>query len=830
MSLRPLHIYPSDFEAKIGFDRLRQLLEDKCISQLGRDLVRKMEFSSSFQEVRSRLLATAEMKEAIHAASPIPTLHYHDLAPALARIRAQASYMPESDMYRLLTSLETLDAMRRLFVLPASEPDAPPHFPLLADLASAISDSAQIRTSLKRILDKNGQIRDDASPRLAEISRLLAAAIASVSSVMRRVADFARAQGIVDKDASPALRDGRLVLPVNAADKRRIAGIIHDESATGKTVYIEPREVVEANNRIHTLQAERNREIIVILTQVTAEIRPYIDTLLADFRILAEFDFIRAKALLAIDLGASMPNLHPAPGIEWYNAFHPILLITLRLQGKSIVPLTIRLDAKKRIMIISGPNAGGKSVALKTIGIVQYMMQCGLLPTLDDNSHAGIFRNIFIDIGDQQSIENDLSTYSSHLRNMKQFIARTSDPRSAALVLIDEMGSGTEPQIGGALAQAILARLDANRVFAVITTHYQNLKTFAKEQPSMLNAAMLYDRNRLQPLFRLATGQPGSSFALEIARKTGLPDDVIQSARDIVGSDYVDMDKYLLDLDRDKKYWTQKCLSIKEKEKHLDELLSKYGTAAETLRSQRAEILADARRQAREIIESSNAKIEKTIRDIKTAEAEKQRTRELRDELRRYASQVADASDSQLPAAIRPPRPPKHARTDAKMPASTSQAPTVLKKGDTVKIDGSASVGTIIELSGKKATVAFGGVRTIAALDRLTPARPAPVTARNATLKITQSTSEDIRKRQLAFRPEIDVRGMRADEALQAVTYFLDDATQFSAERVRILHGTGTGALRTAIRNLLAASPSVHTYHDEDVRFGGAGITVADLH
>lgn len=619
-----------------------------------------------------------------------------------------------------------------------------------------------------------------------------------------------------------------MVLPVSAAMKRRVNGIVHDESATGKTVFIEPAEVVEAGNHLRELQMQERREIVRILISIADIIRPDIDLIEAGCLSIGYLDFIKAKARFANIVGASLPNIERKPEIDWFNAFHPVLFLTLRQQGRSVVPLNLHLDDRHRFLIISGPNAGGKSVALKTVGIVQYMMQCGMLPTLYDNSHMGIFEKILVDIGDEQSMENDLSTYSSHLRNMKTFL-RLAGP--STLVLADEMGSGTEPQIGGALAQSILFRLGEAGCFGVVTTHYQNLKSFAEDTSGFINGAMLYDRQHLRPTFQLSVGNPGSSFAIEIARNIGLPTDVIEMAKEIVGSDYVNSDKYLLDIARDRKYWSNKRQSIKEKEQHLDKLLEKYEDTASDLKQKRADIINDAREEAKEILKSANARLEKAIRDIKNAEAEKERTKQIRRELEDYKESLNHVvEDSSVPDALKPL---KHKSRKSKEEAGKKKeekTPVVqLSAGDWVKMDGSGSSGQIISIQGKKAEVAFGALRTMIDLSRLISVQRPKQTAASQSLSISSQTSEDSRRRQLNFKNEIDVRGMRADEAIQAVTYFLDDAVQFSANRVRILHGTGHGILKTLIREQLRINPNVQSFSDEDVRFGGAGITIVNL-
>ncbi len=704
-------------------------------------------------------------------------------------------------------------------------------YPNLARLAKNMQAFPEIVAEASRILDKNGNIKDNASPLLQELRRAIANATASINGLLRKVINAGREAGYLDKDTTPSMRDGRLVIPVSPMHKRKLRGIVHDESATGRTIFIEPEEVVETNNRIREAEGEVKREIVRILTEVTDMIRPHAEELIATYHVLGLFDFIRAKAVFAHDVDGQLPHVEKDPHVELYHAVHPALLLALREQGKEVVPLNIELNQEQRILLISGPNAGGKSVCLKTVGVVQYMMQCGVLPTVYYNSHMGMFNNIFIDIGDQQSIEDDLSTYSSHLQNMKTFLVR-GDKRS--LVLIDEFGSGTEPQIGGAIAQAILDQLNKSRIMGVITTHYQNLKHYADEAPGIVNGAMLYDRQQMKPLFQLSIGYPGSSFAIEIARKTGIPREVIDKASEIVGSDYINMDKYLLDIVRDRKYWENKRYDIHQKEKKLNAIAEQYNERLEKLNNEYKAILKEARNEALDIIAKSNSQVEQTIRDIKVAEAEKEKTRLARQQLEEFKRRLAEEDQQESIKELKPLRivgtqpPPKKEKTKKKHITKREEKDRPLMPGDNVLLKGGTStVGTIISIDEKYAVVSFGSLKTRVETSRLER------TLRKSDVRekpsITKSTADDIRARQLNFKSEIDVRGMRADEAIQAVTYFIDDAIQFSYKTLRILHGTGTGALKVAIRQYLNTVPDVKNYHDEHVQLGGAGITVVNL-
>lgn len=822
-------IYPKDFESKIGFDAVRRALLAFCNTRLGKEEVNAMSFSSDFNAVKASLAAVSEMVRIKEGNLPYPAPSAHDVIPYLSEIRARNSFMSAERLYKLMSVLLSFAEIDAFFRSQTVEDSGRPMFPALSKTVEPLRLFPNLVSVISNAVNKFGELKDTASPALYEIRRQIKAASGAMQRAMRRVLDSAVASGIVDKDTNPSVRDGRLVIPVTAGSKRMINGIVHDESATGKTVFIEPAEVVEAGNRIKQLEMDERREEIAILTAIADEIRPSIDDISDCCMLLARLDFIEAKAAFAIETDARMPHIKNAPQLEWYHAVHPSLFLTLRNQGREVVPLSITLTPEKRILIISGPNAGGKSVCLKTVAVVQYMLQCGLIPTVYENSHMGIFRNLFIDIGDEQSFENDLSTYSSHLKNMKFFLTRSD---RSTLFLADEMGSGTEPQIGGAMAQAILDSIGKSGAFGVVTTHYQNLKTFADNTPGFVNGAMLYDRQHLAPTFQLSIGNPGSSFALDIAHKMGLPNAVIDKAKRIVGDEYVNLDKYLSDIARDRRYWASKRQNIREKEGRLDNLLSKYEEAAGDLKSQRRAILDDARQEANEILAGANARIERTILEIRRAQAEKERTRELRKDLAEFVKASAEensAKDEQLPAQLMPL---KHKSRKKKEQPAATKAPVVKKPlavGDFVKMKDTSTVGEILSISGKKATVAFGVLKTIVELDRLEASAKQPKSALSDSFSISAATSDDSRRRQLSFSNEIDVRGMRADEAIQAVTYFLDDAIQFSEPKVRILHGTGHGILKTLIRQQLKANPAVVSFEDEDIRFGGAGITVVTL-
>lgn len=818
-------IYPDRFEHKIGFTAVRQRVAELCGCDASRAMVEAMAFSASASEVRDMLEPADEMLRLLRAGEMPPLDGLGNPADVLRAMRLPGTFAPASELLSLRRALAVVADTADFFAVRRDEEGRSP-LPALDAIACRIGSVRNEAAAIDRVMDRYGEILDNASPELAAIRRQLSAMSGSVNSAMRRVMARAVAEGVLEADAAPAMRDGRLVIPVAPMNKRRISGIVHDESASGKTVFIEPAEVVEANNRIRELQMEERREITRILIRLADELRPSIPSIEESVGVVASLDFVRAKARYAVETDACMPSLSDGPELEWYHACHPELLLSLRRQGREIVPLDIVLTPAARLLVISGPNAGGKSVCLKTVGVLQYMLQCGLLPPVHDNSHFGIFSDIFVDIGDDQSIEDDLSTYSSHLRNMKTIVG---SGRRGSLVLIDEFGGGTEPQIGGAIAQAILHRFADLGLWGVVTTHYQNLKHFAEDTDGLVNGSMLYDRHLMQPLFRLSIGNPGSSFAVEIARKTGLPQEIIREAEEIVGSDYVNLDKYLLDIARDRKYWENKRMAIRQKEKKLEETLRRYEEEAETLRSQRREIIGEARQEAKKILEGSNAAIERTIRTIREAQADRERTQQARRRLEQQRRQMEEAKGVGSGANELLRRAPK-ARKPAPAQPQADKERRPIAVGDAVKLDGEGAAGRVLEVSGKRATVAFGMLKTTVDTARLrhTAADPDRAPARSASF-VSASTADNLRDRQLSFKRDIDVRGMRVDEALQAITYFIDDAVQFSAGRVRILHGTGTGALRQAIRQYLDTVAGVASYRDEHVQFGGAGITVVDL-
>ena len=840
-------IYPSNFENKIQFSEIRSLLKGYCLCQLGKDKVDEMAFSGDVAVINTMLRQTREFRRLQEVSDDFPLQFFFDMRESVKRIRLEGTQLEENEIFDLRRSLETIAAIVRF--LDRGSDEGVYDYPTLHELTEGVLTFPEILRRIDQILDKYGKVKDSASPALADIRMQLHKAEGSVSRTLYSILRAAQSEGLVDKDVTPTVRDGRLVVPIAPGLKRKIKGIVHDESSTGKTVFVEPTEVVEANNRIRELEAEERREVVRILVDFTKLVRPYVNEIIYAYLLLAEIDFIRARAEFAVLVGGIEPEVQAAPVIDWISSRHPLLWLALKKQDKPVVPLDITLTRDRHILIISGPNAGGKSVCLKTVGLLQYMLQCGLSVPMSERSTVGVFKNLMIDIGDEQSIENDLSTYSSHLLNMKNMMRQAND---GTLLLIDEFGTGTEPQIGGAMAEAVLNQFVKKQAWGVITTHYQNLKHYADSHDGIANGAMLYDRHEMRPLFQLAIGQPGSSFAIEIARKTGIPEEVIKEASEMVGSDYIQSDKYLQDIVRDKRYWENKRQNVHQREKELERTVARYEKEIADLEQSRKDILRKAKEQAEELLKESNKKIENAIREIRESQAEKEETKRIREELNEFKAGVSEidakANDDLIAKKIRQiqerkERHKKHKdekaererQAAAKLREAASKAAKKegrnLEVGDSVKIKGLSTVGKIESMDGKNATVIFGGMRTKMPASRLEYVDMAEAKKEDVApvFNVSRETRETIDNRKLNFHQDLDVRGMRGDEALNAVMYFIDDACLVGMSRVRILHGKGNGILRQLIRQYLATVPSVTSFRDEHVQFGGAGITVVDI-
>lgn len=825
-------IYPDNFESKIGFDRIKSQIKALCVTQGAADKLSEAEFSNDYDTVVRRLEQTYEMRTALMLESGFPDGSFVDTEPFLKKAAVIGAFLDVEEIVALRKGLSTVHALVAFFGGREDE-----KYPRLRELCRDVSGFPAIINHIDSIVDKFGRIRDNASAELFAVRRTIREREGQASRRLLQIMGAAQASGLVDADASVSVRDGRAVIPVSAANKRKIKGFVHDESATGKTVYIEPVEVVEINNELKELQYEERREIVRILTRFTDAIRPDLPDIRRSGDFLTTMDFIRAKARFALANDCTMPIVERAPQIGLKNARHTLLAQTLRREGKPIVPLELTLTPQKHILVISGPNAGGKSVCLKTVGLLQYMMQKGFLISASENSEMGLFDDLFIDIGDEQSIDNDLSTYSSHLLNMKN-ILRGATGRS--LVLIDEFGTGTEPVIGGAIAEAVLEKLEQKRCFGVITTHYSNLKYYASNAEGILNGAMTFDVQNIRPLFRLEMGKPGSSFAVEIARKIGLPEDIIRAASEKAGSDHINIEKQLREIARDKHYWEQKRDRIRLTDRKVEELEQNYAEQLAKIRAERQEILKKAKQEARQLIADANKQIENTIKTIREAQAEKELTRLARRELDDFREAVEKADEAGNEAAVareierierrRRRRAERRAQQGAQ-PAAGEAAPQPEKPrevvaGSKVRMAGQEMVGVVQSVKGKRAQVAFGQILTTVDKGLLTVVSNNEY--REATRPVAARTvlSVDISSRKLNFKDHIDVRGMRAADALDEVRNFIDDALMVGVGTVSILHGKGTGALKEEIRRYLRTVPEIASAVDEHADRGGAGITI----
>jgi DNA mismatch repair protein MutS2 len=826
-------VYPDDFENKIGFDKIRDIIKDFCLSTLGRQKVDEIEFLSSVEIIKQKTNETAELKEICVNEEKFPVDYYYDVTPYLKRVRIKGTFLEPDELFELKRSLETIKSII-LFFRDIKDKNK---YPALRNLMKEINLPPHITVEIDTILTKDGKIRDNASPGLSNIRKEIKQKQTAVSKKLQHVLKSAIDQGFVDSDTSLSIRNGRHVIPVPATYKRMVKGFIHDESATGKTSFIEPSEIVELNNEIKELEYEERREIIRILTKFTDSIRAYLDDLLLLYDFLGIIDFTRAKALFAVKVDAVRPSVFESESFRWIKAIHPLLFIAHKKEGKEVVPLDINLNDENRILLISGPNAGGKSVCLKTVGLIQYMLQCGLLVPMSENSEAGIFKDIFIDIGDEQSLEHDLSTYSSHLLNMKYF-TKNASPRS--LVLIDEFGSGTEPMLGGAIAEAILDTLNRIKSYGVLTTHYTNLKHFASSAKGIINGAMLFDTNKMQPLFKLQIGKPGSSFAIDIARQIGLSEKILENASERIGQDHIRFDKHLREILRDKKYWEEKRGRIKAAEKKLEAIIEQYTGELNEAKKYRKEIIDKAKKDAEEILAEANREVEKTIRIIKESQAEKEKTRKARKELEDYKTMLNNKTgmddlkvESKLAKLRQQEQKLRTAvsgkESDKKEAERTEISDTEIRTGDVVRFYEQDTIGEVIDINKDNVMVAFGNMIITVKAIKLKKVSKDEYKKAHKSGKVSDFSSFNIGERKLHFKPDIDVRGKRADEALDIVRRFIDDAVMVSVRLLRILHGKGDGILKNVIRDYLNSLDIVKSCKDEQVERGGAGITVVEL-
>ena len=821
-------IYPENFEIKTGFDRIRNLLSERCISSMGLSLVSNISLLSGKESVIHELSKTFEFQQLLKLEDSFPSENYFNVTDCLNKIRIEGTFPEVQELFDLKRSLETVKAILSFFR--KSEEN---RYPVLTSICGNLKQYPYVSDSIDRIIDKHGVIRDNASPRLKEIRNEHASKSSLVSKRLNAILKQAQIDGIVDTDTPVSVRNGRGVIPVNAYDKRKIKGLIHDQSASGKTVYIEPAEIVEINNEIIELEYEERREIVRILIAFADNIRPYIDDLLVSNQLLGEIDFIRAKALLGNQFNSIKPVLTDKPNINWRKAVHPLLYLTFqKIPGRKVIPLDITLEAKNRILLISGPNAGGKSVCLKTVGLLQYMIQCGLTIPVEEGSESGIFKNIFIDIGDEQSIDNDLSTYSSHLTSMKYFLKNAS---SDTLVLIDEFGTGTEPMLGGSIAEAILGELNNRKVFGVLTTHYTNLKHFASITDGIINGAMAFDNHLMQPLFQLQIGKPGSSFAFEIARKIGLSEEILKTASEKAGVKNINYDRHLKDIARDKRYWENKRQNIRQQEKQLEELIENYEKELSEARSVRKEIISNAKDEAKSLLDKSNKIIENTVRQIKEVQAEKEKTREIRQQLDEFKSSFSEeippketSSEqkvSELKIKAKKFKPVQI--TKERAPEKISEKP--LKPGDTVRMRDTLAAGEVIEVREGLVQVETGNLRIFVPEDKIERISRSELKKSYRSTPGSNIFSNELNQKRIRFNPEIDIRGVRGEEAINQVQDLIDNALIVQHKNLRILHGKGNGILRHLVREYLATVNVVKSFRDEHIEFGGSGITVVEM-
>jgi DNA mismatch repair protein MutS2 len=821
-------IYPENFESKIGFDRIKKLLTDTCISPMGIKKVDEIRFIDNPIILSHKLSATFEFQQILQFEDNFPSDNFFMISDCLNKIRIEGAFPEVQEVYDLKRSLETVKSILNFFRTRDNV-----KYPVLREICRPVKTYPYVLDSIDRIIDRHGTIRDNASARLREIRSEIAGKTIQVSKRLNAILKQAQAEGIVDADTVASVRNGRGVIPVSAYEKRRIKGLIHDQSASGKTVFIEPEDIVEMNNDIVELEYEEKREIVRILTAFADNIRPYIDDLLESNVFLGEIDFLRAKGLLGNRFNSIKPVVSDNPFLMWKKAVHPLLSLTFeKLPGRKVVPLDIQLDEKNRILIISGPNAGGKSVCLKTVGLLQYMVQCGLTIPVEEGSESGIFKNILIDIGDEQSIENDLSTYSSHLINMKYFLKYGTDK---SLILIDEFGTGTEPMLGGSIAEAILAELNRKRIFGVLTTHYTNLKHFASLTDGIVNGAMAFDNHLMQPLFQLYIGKPGSSFAFEIARKIGLPEDILNEASGKAGVKNINYDRHLKDIARDKRYWETKRQNIRQHEKRLEELINEYEEELSGAKSIRKEIIAKAKDEAQNLLKESNRMIENTIRQIKESQAEKEKTKEARQHLEEFKSNVVEESkpvesESEKKIKVLSNRARKFkSKESAEKKADTPEVAKPFKVGDAVRMIDTMAAGEIIEIKDKLVLVETGSFRFSVSPDRIEKISRSELKKSLKSTQIYREPDPVLSQRKLKFKPEIDIRGVRGEEAINQVRDLIDSALMVQHRNLRILHGKGNGILRQLVRQYLATVDVVKSFHDEHVDMGGSGITVVEM-
>ncbi|MDN4164212.1 Smr/MutS family protein [Cytophagales bacterium LB-30] len=789
-------LYPVNIEQKLGFDKVRELVAQECISAMGVSFVHKMRFSTDFELINRLLGQAEEFRRIVQASEPFPSTHYIDVNPYLNKAAIEGAFLMEEEFQEIILSLQSIFSAQRFL------DERQEKYPLLFQLGGLIEADQHLLSTLRSKIDDQGKVRDNASPELAAVRKRMQEESIRLRKVMDSILRSVKSKGYADSEVTPTVRGGRMVIPILAEHKRHVKGFIHDESATGQTVFMEPAEVLEINNEIRELEYKEKREIIKILTLLTNQLRPHIPALRKAYQFLGLADFIRAKAKFALKINAALVQSSKSCEVKWVNARHPLLYLAHQQQGKPTVPLQVQLHENQRVLVISGPNAGGKSVCLKTIGLLQYMHQSGLLVSASEGSTFGLFRNVFIDIGDEQSIENDLSTYSSHLRNMKHF---TEFADKKTLFLIDEFGTGTDPQFGGPIAEAVLEELYAKKAFGVVNTHYSNLKQFAEKNPAVVNGAMRFDNVNLEPLFELEMGKPGSSFALEIASKTGLPQTLIQKAQSKIGYEKVNYDKLLRSLEAEKQLFEQKRVAFEKEESRLKKASEEYNQLKEFIENERKQIINKAKQEAKELLKEANQKIETTIRTIKEKGAEKETTKQVRKSLEDFGDNIKVEKSAK--------------------PQIVHESGEIVA-GDYVQLTDNETVGEVLSVKGKSAEIMLGGLKSTIKINRLQKISKRKYKEALGEQNTPLSKGINLNQRMAEFSPNLDLRGKRGEEALTEVQNFMDNALLFSMREVRIIHGKGDGILRSLVRNYLQKFPHKKSVSDEHADRGGAGVTI----
>jgi len=820
-------IYPDNFEQKIGFDKIKQMISQECKGEAAKLLVEDLKFSNNFEYINTLLNETDEMMSICMLKDNYPAQNYPEIGIAINKLKIEGTSLQLFEIINIRQVLEQAKSLKHFFKL-----DEKNQYPFLNKIVNQISFPNYLYDRINSVVSKNGTIKDSASQNLKEIRKSLNDTQTNITKKLNNVLSAFKKEGWVSKDLSATYVNGRLVLPIETIHKRKIKGLIHDESASGKTSYIEPQEVVELNNTLRELEIAENREIQKILFELTDDFKPYREELLTLYENIAYLDFVWAKAKFSLRIEAIVPKIDKDPVLDLHKAKHPLLFLNFKKEKKEVVPSSFYLNSENRILLISGPNAGGKSVCLKATALLTYMNQCGLPTSVGGNTVMGIFDKIFLDIGDQQSIENDLSTYSSHLLNMKYFL-KNSDSRT--LILIDEFGSGTDPILDRTLAEAILEELNTKNVFGLITTHYSNLKIFASNTPGIFNGAMLIDQNKMEPTFILETGIPGSSYAIEIASRIGLDQKIIENTKLKAGDEQINIDKFLRRLMRDKKYWERKRQKIRIQEKKIEELVEKNIEELEKLKTSRRQILDSAKKQSEQMLADVNRQIENTIRQIKESNADKEISKKARQEIEEFKEDFKNSLSKEQDEIERKYNhyKKKQKEIEAKKAATQKAKPEIIKIdenkiniGSKVRIKGQEVIGEVIDLGEKNAVVSFGNMYSSIAFEKLEKVSETLYKQQNRS---ASNLHFNYNEKVLNFKPYIDVRGDRVEECLKKISNLIDEAVMLSFKEIKILHGRGNGILRQYIRDYLRTLPEVESFHNEDIRFGGDGITIVKL-